>query len=232
MAELNSLSLLSDANLQAYYRLEDINDSKDSHTLTNNNTVAFNAAKYNNGADFGASNTNKSLYRATNFTIDGGANTFSCWVKLTTEIGSGKYSIFDHRSSATTNIITSIDYEYNAGTRRLTFHRVKLSVVDNAINYTITLGTTAYYHLAITYNATDIIAYVNAVNVGTIGSTGNGTGAQSAQFSLGSTIDPVQFLSGIIDDTAIFDRALTAAEILTVFIDQGGSKRALLGVGL
>lgn len=40
-------------NINAYYKLEDVNDSVASYHLTNNGTTPFNAAKIGNGADLG-----------------------------------------------------------------------------------------------------------------------------------------------------------------------------------
>jgi hypothetical protein len=86
-AELFTTSLFADASLVAYWRLENTSDSKGSRTLTNNNTVAFNSAKFNNGADGGATNTNKylSLAADTLGMTYTGAKSFSLWLKLTTE---------------------------------------------------------------------------------------------------------------------------------------------------
>ena len=93
MPQLLNTPLFSDANLVHYYKLENTSDSKGSNTLTNVNSVAFNAAKFGNGADFGASNTTKELYSTVAPEIDGGAGTLIFWVKLQTEIASGAYCL-------------------------------------------------------------------------------------------------------------------------------------------
>src|SRR6478736_10076054 len=91
MAELASTSLINDANLIAYYKAENANDSKGSNTLTNNNTVAFSAAKFNNGFDGGSANTNKSMSIANALSFSGGAYSITLWVKLNTEITASTY---------------------------------------------------------------------------------------------------------------------------------------------
>src|ERR1035437_6003654 len=93
-SELFTSGLFNDASLVSYYRLESTADAKGSNTLTNNNTVAFNAAKFNNGGDQGASNTNKYLSRADALGLNG-SNPFSrsYWIKLQTEIASATQTI-------------------------------------------------------------------------------------------------------------------------------------------
>jgi hypothetical protein len=216
--ELSSTPLAADANLVAYYKLEDVNDSKASYTLTNNNTVAFNAAKFNNGGDLGTSNTNKYLSIANNLGLtDGGAKTFMFWVKLKTEIGSGTYTFYNwERSGTTWNILS---YEYNAGTRRLN--------VDGAgtdINYTITLGTSNWNHIAVTESSGGTFTlYVNGILAGT-GTQGSGTSAGTA-FGIGANRIGGNLSSAIFDDFAIFNRVLTATEISDYVNGNYGSAR-------
>ena len=54
---LTTNTFLKDPSLQAYYKLENTNDSKGSNNLTNYNSVAFNAAMFGNGADMGSANS-------------------------------------------------------------------------------------------------------------------------------------------------------------------------------
>ena len=61
--ELYSTPLFTDSSLKAYYRLEDENDSKNSFTLTNTGSVAFNAAKFSNGMDTGTTNGHNKYLR-------------------------------------------------------------------------------------------------------------------------------------------------------------------------
>jgi len=67
--------------------------NKNSNDLTNNGTTAFVAAKFNNGADFGTANSTKYLSRAANIVAGNSDLSVSLWVKLTTEIGAGFYTL-------------------------------------------------------------------------------------------------------------------------------------------
>lgn len=219
--ELASTSLFTDGSLVAYWKLENVNDSKASYNLTNNNTVSFAAAKFSNGADFGSANTDKSLTIANQFGISaGGSRSYAFWIKMKTEISSGDQCFF-WTANSDGRVNYRIEYQYNSGTRRLVFVRFKPNVGEDYVAYTITLGTSDFYHLAITWDGSNIRAYVNGVLVGTTASTGLGTGSESANFHIGYA-EASNYASCIIDDFAIFSKALSASEILSLY--SGESK--------
>ena len=233
--ELFSMSLYNDANLQAYYRLEDLTDSEDSGTdydLVNTNSVAFNAAQFTNGADFGASDGDKNLATSSDLGIGGydDAITISLWVKLNTEITTGKYEFLNKTLGPNTNVIGySVVYEYNAGTPRVGFWRERHGVVGYLDYYNVTLGTSGWYHLVLTFDPAvssgTMKGYINAVERTTRAScAGNGAndanlvtklaiGASWSGYSTGTANNAL----AIIDDVAIFNRALTATEISDIY---------------
>lgn len=214
--ELFTTSLISDANLKAYYRLENENDyTANVYHLTNNNTVTFSAGKFNNAANFGTSNTNKSLTISNNLGIDGGNISICALVKLSTEIGSGYYSIVSQQST-TSKVKNAIMYNYNSGTRRLEFWRVKNGVAVDGPTYTITLGTSNWYYLVYTYDGTNVRGYVNGVLVGTGASSGNGSAAAASFLDIAQD-ESGRYYSGLIDDVSVFNRVLTAAEISQLY---------------
>jgi len=228
MAELHSLELLQDANLQAYYRLEDVTDSKNSYDLTNVGTVAFNAAKYKNGGDCGETNNSKYLTVANNLGIDGGAISIASWVKCKTEIGTGLY-IFLNQVSTTSKVKNEIWYDYNGGTRRLVFSREQVGLTPTQVAYTVTLGTSDWHHIAYTYDGTNIRGYVNGVLIaGPTAASGNGSTAVSSGFTIGARWDgsASYYASMIFDDTAVFNRALTLAETKSLY--RSGSDKMFL----
>lgn len=227
MAELSSTALLSDANLKAYWKLEDYTDSSgNGKTLTAIGTPSFSTAKYGNGLDMGTSNASNGATLNENLGIAGNACTISFWVKLRGEIGSGEWR-FVEQSDAGTHVRQEVRYQYNGGTRRLIFTRSKMNIANEDLNYNITLGTTDFYHVVYTYDNTNIEGYVNGVSVGTQAASGNGAtvGYDVIQIGYGDngTI-AVDHSSTILDDIAIFNRALTAAEVLTLYQEspQGG----------
>ena len=217
-AQFGSLTLRNDVNLQAYYKLEDVTDEVGANDLTNNNSCTFVAAKFNNGVSGGTTDANKSLTIASSLGYGGGAYAISLWLKLNTEIASGNYDITEITDVATdTSLILS--YEYNGGTRQLNFQRLRAGVAGDSDVYTVTLGTTDINHLVITYDGSTVKGYLNNVEVASVASTGNGSSALTAVFALleGRTVGTNNTL-GIIDDVALFDRNLTAAEVTSIYM--------------
>lgn len=220
--EIASTALAGDANLRAYYKLADTSDSSgNGYTLTNTGTTTFAAAKFDNGADLGASNSTKMLSVASNLGINyGGTQTVCGWVKLSTEIGANTYVFFDRRN-ANTSGVNQLIYQYNGGTRRLCWERYNDKNGDNPkFYYNITMGTSNWYQIAYVYNGTTLYGYVNGVQVGSIASTaydGLGTGAYSDAFNIGAWTGLTYATSGMFDDVAVFSRALTSDEIYSLY---------------
>jgi len=215
MAELIRTPLFSSANLKAYYRLENVNDSSaGGFTLTNNGTVTFPVAKYNNGADFGTANTDKRLEVLNNLGIDGGAITVAGWFKMNTEITAGGYGALFGQASAGTDTWYEVYYTFDGGNRRLVFLRFGSAL--HQFSYDITLGTAAFYHIALTYDTTNVIGYVNGVNIGSVAASGSSAIPSIDSFVIGArneTGTPDLYANVTADDVAVFNTALTAIQI-------------------
>lgn len=229
MAELSTTSLFADANLKAYYKLESGALTTDSgpngYTLTNNNTVGEASGKYGICADLGTANTDKSLSIVNDLGITNGAVTMALWIKMRTEISTGTWSLLQHEDAGT-SINYQIEYDYNGGTRRLNFRRDKQGVAEGVSNYTVTLGTADWHHVVLTYDTTNLRGYVDgALVAGPTALSGDGTGVAADVFSIGAfrgTVDG--FTSAYIDDVGVFNRALTDAEVLTLYTDPEANK--------
>lgn len=214
---------IDDANIKGYWKVDTgaltTDSSGNSHTLTNNNTVAEATGLFNVCADFGSANTNKYLNIADNLDITGGAISMSIWVKLNAEIASGEWC-FIMQGSETNFVRNMIEYEYNSGTRRLRFRRTRSNVADDDALYTITLGTSSWYLLTYTYDATTVRGYVNGVLVTSVASSGNGTATGIDQVSIGARNPagtPDEYASFLQDDTAIWNRKLTSQEVWSIY---------------
>lgn len=201
------------------YHLSDVNDSSgNSNTLTNNNTVTFDSSRIGNGANFGSSNTNKYLNRATNMGIDGGACTFNYWVKMQTEIGSA-FQYFFGQGSNTTKVKFYCKYDYNGGARRLEFSRTKNTVANQTVQITGAIGTTAWNMHTLTYDGTTLRAYINGIERGNTAASGNGTTNGYNGFAIGAGFNENDlggisyYSSTYIDEFAVFNKALSAMEI-------------------
>lgn len=229
--ELFKTSLFNDANLIAYYRFNSgalVTDSKGSFTLTNNNTVGETTGRFGIGADFGSSNSTK--YFSRNDGVFTSQNkTLSLWVKLNAEISSGEW-YFACSYNKTDGRLHGISYQYNSGTRRLCFNCGKVDVAVQDFTYNTTLGTSSWHNIVLTFNGSVIKGYLDGSPVGNLNSTGNGATIYLDGFGIGNILSVVDrspgsgYPSAIIDDVALFSRALSDDEILLLYKqrDSGG----------
>lgn len=218
MAALANTTLINDANLVSYYKLEDTSDSKGANTLTNNASVVFNPAKFANGADMGSANTTKYLSVAGNLGISGTAMSIALWIKLSAEIASSSW-YFASQVSNTSDVGNFIRYDYNAGVQQVAFQRLRAGISADEVVKTITLGTSLFHLIVYSYDGTTVRGYVDNNAAVTIASAGNGSTPQTDELQIG-TRTASGFTSGIFDDVSVFSRALTAAEVLTLYTDS------------
>ncbi len=223
MAQLRDTKLYYDANLQEYYKLEDTS-GKNGNTLTNNNSVAFNAAKFLNGADLGSADGNKTLSQASAFSYAGGAYSITFWVKINTEPGSGVlYDLIQLSDVTTSHTQLYLAYYNPAGTPELYFARTRINVADDVATFNVTLGTSVFHHMVFTYDATNIRVYLDGVLVagptaasgtGTLGTGGFVIGGQTNDLTANNAL-------AIIDDVGLFNRVLTPLEVWSLYAPPG-----------
>lgn len=210
--ELASGALFRDANIKGYWRLESdgADSSGNGKTLSAVGSPTYVPGQYGNAVRLPTITDN--LTRADAFGVEGGACSIVAWIKQETEIASSSVNFIQH-NSATINNGNSISYEYNAGTRRLYFRRSKWNVAHEGPYYNVALGT-GWNHIVYTYDGTNVRGYLNGVLVaGPTAASGNGSGAPTAALTL------VPNPSGAcrFDDVAIFNRALSLAEVESLY---------------
>lgn len=220
MSQLSQTPLAASANLKAYYKLENVNDSSGGgFTLTNNNSVTFTAAKFANGANQGTGNTNKSLSIANNLGIAGnGSISIVFWIKLIDEIASGTWTLIRHASTTTADRYMDLNYFFNSGAIRMAID----AAGSTPVYYTAALGTTLFHHIAMVRDVpnTSAFLYVDGVlrATETIGSTTSGFD----EVYIGAAHAGVSVPSALFDDCAFFNRVLTAGEIQSLYNSGGG----------
>lgn len=218
-------------NLVSYYKLDessgDAADSVGSNTLTNTGTTTYGAAKINNGADGGSTNTGKYLKVANNMSIDGGACSFSVWVKIATAPSSGNVMGIIGQYNPSNSIANRIYYWNDSGTYKVYFNRLITGISNNgpAVTYTLTVGS--WYLLTYTYDGVNVTGYINGVSAGSAGG-GSGSGSDSnyhdgvVLMAMNST-SYGSYLSGMIDEAGVWSRALNSDEVSKLY----NSNRAL-----
>lgn len=216
MAEIMTVSLKNDANLRAYYRLANVNDSSpNGFNLSASGSPTYVAGRFGNAVRLATGSDFVSI--ANDLGITGGACSISFWMKMESEISAGNSYI--QQTDGGLNVGHSILYEYNAGTRRLYFRRSRWNVVHEGPTYNVSLGT-VWHHIVYTYDGTNVRGYLDgALVAGPTAASGNGSAAGSDLFTLvGNTgSNPTLF-----DDVAVFNRALTATEVLNIFSNKQG----------
>jgi hypothetical protein len=229
--ELFNLPLFDDANLQAYYRFNTgalTTDSKGSNTLTNNNTVGETASgKFGYAADFGNANTNKTFTRTGTYNIVNWSDSFSfsAWIKRYGEIGSGeqRFLFKQINPAASGGGLVWMGYQYNSGTRRFACGRYDEAGTQLGVINT-NLGTD-WHHVVMVYDGTNITPYLDGVAGTPVASDGTSAGESYGNtFGLGYDSN-TNFWSGYIDDVAVFNKALTANEVLSIY--RSNAKGAL-----
>lgn len=216
-----------DANLQGLWLMEEVSGTRLDYTannndLTDNNTVASSADAQEGSlsADFERDNSESlSITDAAQTGLDITGNISIClWVKPESTPAQDRSFIGKWNASG--------------NQRSYVFQVTTAGVIDGILssNGTATtratgassLGTGAWRHLAMVYNGTDIRLYLD----GNLDSNGASNPAAytggifngNADFRIGAHGTTVtQFFDGLIDEVAVFNRALSSTEISDIF---------------
>lgn len=215
--------------LRAYYKLDETSGnafdvSGNGYTLTNIGSAAYTAAKINNGIDFGAGNTTKSLSISNNLGITGGAITIAGWVKLNAEATAGQTRMFFGQGDSTNDVNYYLMYSNAAGVYSLNAKRHKSGVSDDGPSVTIAaFGTSVFHHIALTYDATNVRLYLDGVLIGSpTASSGVGSSAWVDVFEIGYNSRMSAYGESICDEVGVWNRALTADEVSLLWNSGNG----------
>ena len=216
---LANTPLINDANLVAYHKFDgNGNDSKNSYNFTESGTITYTNGLYKQAADNGISGAN-SLYIASDLI---GTNAFSVVgnIKMNSQITSGAQAIFFIGKNPANSFHCYTNYEYNGGTPRLNITRGKPSVSVDTTYGTTTLPLN-YFHFAYVWDLTSVFVHINGSAIGTLSSSGYGSGGFSDTYNIMVDAAGTNFFYGRYDDWAVFNRALSVAQIGTLAIKPG-----------
>lgn len=224
---LAGTTLISDANLVDLWQLESVTSYNGTHNLTNNGSVTFTSAKFNNGANFTSSNSTEYLSLASNLGITGGACTIGGWFKLLALPGSGVTYTLASQSDATNDNYYQIRVVNTAGVYSLQFVRGKNGIAETAATYNFSPDTTTFHQIVLTYDTTNINGYFdNTLVAGPTAASGAGGASPGNNFDLGASGSPANYSSAILDDWAVFTRAISSTDVTTWWkspVPQGGA---------
>jgi hypothetical protein len=200
--------LFNDANLQGYWRLESdgTDSSSNGYTLTGT-APTFTTGKFGNGGDFeSGSSQYLSIADAScpNLEISG-SRTVSLWFKPE----SISLQVLFAKVAGTAGMQIFFDTTY------VQFYVDGLTT-NEFVNYTQGLIAGNWYHIVGRYDsvAGELSIFING-NKTTVSASGSSTDSNGV-FYIGRN-DAGNYADGIIDDVAILDRALTDAEVISLY---------------
>jgi len=96
--------------------------------------------------------------------------------------------------------------------------------------YPPTLSLNTWYHLVVTYQTGgSFYSYVNGVQYGPTSASSLPIGTSVTPLRIGSYNDVTRIFNGLIDEVRIYNRALSAAEVLASYQDQYVDSTGLVG---
>ena len=139
-----------------------------------------------------------------------GTNAFTveAVVKPTT-VDSTSRRIFSSEVLSGGSVVNGFGLWNNGGVNKLQVCRIPSGSYDCATTSAAASGTAK--HLAATYDGTTLKLYVNGAEVASTTSKGSITAPST--FTVGARSDLAGSWAGVIDDAAVYDRALSAAEV-------------------
>lgn len=200
--------------VRAYYKFEgNLTDSgPNGYNLGNTGSVSYAGGKV--GANSITLNSG-SAYVNNNLGIDGGVTTMCCWALCDTNpTNGGDRAFMLNQRGSVTDVQYDLLYSQASGTYRFEFRRTKAGVAVQEVllnPYQLTLNI--WYHFCMTYDATNIRAYINGALVGTQAASGNGTGLGDSFYVGAQPTGTGEFWKGEIDEVIVCSRAWSAAEI-------------------
>lgn len=232
--EVNVGTILNDANLISYYRLQ--GSSSDSGTGGNTGTdtaITYSAGngKFGTGAGFNASSSKISIGTAANLNITGSLS-FTFWMKNGTQTG-GKGLVGKGNNSAGANIESWGALQAQAG--EVIFYTSN-GTTEKTVTSAGTVTNSVYHHVACTYDpGGTMIVYTDGTPGGTLTTAATALVALAGTPVLFGATSDGRFYGGVLDDICIFKRVLTAAEVSNFYNGWPTGQvayRSLLGVGI
>lgn len=198
-------------SLVAYYSLGDVTDDVASYDLTNTGSVPFNAGLIGNGADFTPNDAlnNNSVLGATSY-----PKSFQAWVKFDSVTGSDR-TIFSLSDGSTHYYILKVrDSDDHIVFR--SNNATQAADVDTGV----VASTATWYHcVVVQHSNVSVSIYVNNTKTNTTATTYVATVSQFFLGYLGRS--SVWYQDGLIDEVGVWNRALTDAEVTSLY--NGGA---------
>lgn len=225
--ELNSTSLLTDSNLQGYWRFENslADSGPNGYTLTNNLSTDT-TGEFGHGRAFGSASGAYVTTAGTALNIKS-KQTWGCWFKATINNNSWLAGIRnstggDARGLALDSVVANtVRFEMDGLT---TNAQVNSGTISNDGNFHLVIGV---------YSGTSLNIYYD--NVKTVAACSGTPNAITSNFSIGRLGDftTTPTLNGTVDEFFFFNRDFTDSDAALLWATPSGfRKQALMMLGL
>lgn len=208
---------------RAVWHLNDLVDSTgNGYTLTNNNSVTMNATgKLGGAADFGSSNSSKTLSIASILGLASRSYSITNWISLVNGSASGQ-GIWTFNDG--TNLIRPYTYyESSGGNLTVRFAHEKANSTSVQTNQIANFANNTWYFMAQTYNDSTLRPYINNTAGATQSISGAGTGSLVSTMRLGShqgNPAPSLYMSGKIDEFRVSNDTKSTDWLTTEYNNQ------------
>lgn len=205
-------------NLVSYWQMEEPSgsryDSVGSNTLTDVNTVTSATGIYGIGGDFEASNSERLTRGAQTWGVSN-AWTWSFWYKPESFTGNPRI-IFMGPDGGANNIVIGIT---TGGKLFINLFNSSGTGFKEYANGSSTMSTGSWYHIVATWDGTNLLGYVNNSSQTFTKNVDNaGTMTDSSRgLVIGSTAAGTAPTDGVLDEIAIWSRALSTTEITQLY---------------
>ncbi len=191
-------------NSIAYYKMADTTDQIGGNTLTNSNVNFNTEGKFGFAGKFNGSNSKLTISNSSFLPQGNNSRSISCWIKTT---GGSNDGVIGYGNAANSQAF----FIYINNQNKLGIY----CYYDNT-DGTIAISNNTWNHVVATYDGTNCKLYVNGVLDFTTAKTLNtGTG----EFRIGGVNwnNGAEFFPGDIDQIRLYDSALSAANVSTLY---------------
>jgi len=95
---------------------------------------------------------------------------------------------------------------------------------SGAPHWTYTLNPNTWYHVAVTFNGTNVAGYVNGQSIGNTSASPAPITANSVSLNIGRRANGDRYFNGLIDEAEVINRSLSASEIAAIY-SSGRARR-------
>jgi len=217
MAELNQMSLKSDANLTAYWRFNGNSTDEKGYANGTDTSITYSTAngKYNIGAGFSGASK---IVLGDKFDFSG-AFSINVWVNLNNSTGV-RMALLNKGGATGSDWQWNLERQVSDKCRAVLYQNNGL--VHMEVPTTTSVNDLLWHMITVTYDGTTLTIYHNGLSENT-STTKTGSwltnGADNA--NIGVRGDSNFYFTGKMDDVSIWSRVLTSGEILRLYLSSG-----------